>query len=70
MPTDDGGSHGELVKRVKVHVQMIIENAADPYHIPPVHHGYRPETTSFVKYLETPSFAPEQEAKPVSAGRG
>ncbi len=39
--------HTRLVKQVKVHVQMIMENAADPYHIPPVHHGHRPETTSF-----------------------
>ena len=36
-----------MVHRVKVHPQMIIENAADPYHIPPVHHGHAPETTSF-----------------------
>ena len=37
----------QMVHRVKVHPQMIIENAADPYHIPPIHHGFAPETTSF-----------------------
>ncbi len=40
--------HSRMVNRVKVHPQMIVENAADPYHIAPVHHGDRPaETTSF-----------------------
>jgi phenylpropionate dioxygenase-like ring-hydroxylating dioxygenase large terminal subunit len=40
--------HSRMVNRVKVHPQMIVENAADPYHIMPVHHGDRPaQTTSF-----------------------
>jgi len=40
--------HSRMLNRVKVHPQMIVENAADPYHIAPVHHGDRPaETTSF-----------------------
>lgn len=39
--------HSRMRHRVKVHPQMIIENAADPYHIPPIHHGHAPETTSF-----------------------
>ena len=31
-----------------LHPQMIVENAADPYHIQPVHHGDRPaQTASF-----------------------
>ncbi|HLN17062.1 MAG TPA: Rieske 2Fe-2S domain-containing protein [Acidimicrobiales bacterium] len=37
-----------MINRVKVHPQMIVENAADPYHIAPVHHGDRPAVcTSF-----------------------
>jgi phenylpropionate dioxygenase-like ring-hydroxylating dioxygenase large terminal subunit len=40
--------HSRMLNRVKVHPQMIVENAADPYHIASVHHGDRPaETTSF-----------------------
>ena len=40
--------HSRMLNRVKVHPQVIVENAADPYHIAPVHHGDRPaETTSF-----------------------
>jgi phenylpropionate dioxygenase-like ring-hydroxylating dioxygenase large terminal subunit len=40
--------HSRMINRVKVHPQMIVENAADPYHIAPVHHGDRPaKTTSF-----------------------
>ena len=40
--------HSRMLNRVKVHPQMIVENAADPYHIAPVHHGDRPaQTTSF-----------------------
>jgi phenylpropionate dioxygenase-like ring-hydroxylating dioxygenase large terminal subunit len=40
--------HSRMVNRVKVHPQMIVENAADPYHIAPVHKGDRPAcTTSF-----------------------
>ncbi|MCL4422380.1 MAG: aromatic ring-hydroxylating dioxygenase subunit alpha [Actinobacteria bacterium] len=34
--------HSRMVNRVKVHPQMIVENAADPYHIQFVHHGDRP----------------------------
>jgi phenylpropionate dioxygenase-like ring-hydroxylating dioxygenase large terminal subunit len=50
---EDGGyypmhPHSRMINRVKVHPQMIVENAADPYHIGPVHHGDRPaQTTSF-----------------------
>jgi phenylpropionate dioxygenase-like ring-hydroxylating dioxygenase large terminal subunit len=44
--------HSRMLNRVKVHPQIIVENAADPYHIAPVHHGDRPaETTSF-EFLE------------------
>lgn len=40
--------HSRMVDRVKVHPQMIVENAADPYHIEHVHGGDRPaRTTSF-----------------------
>jgi len=40
--------HSRMINRVKVHPQMIVENAADPYHIGPVHHGDRPaQTTTF-----------------------
>lgn len=39
--------HSRMRNRVKVHPQMIVENAADPYHIPPIHHGHAPRTTSF-----------------------
>jgi len=40
--------HSRMLNRVKVHPQMIVENAADPYHIEHVHHGDRPaQTTSF-----------------------
>ena len=34
-----------MLNRVKVHPQVIVENAADPYHIAPVHHGDRPAET-------------------------
>jgi phenylpropionate dioxygenase-like ring-hydroxylating dioxygenase large terminal subunit len=37
-----------MVNRVKVHAQMIIENAADPYHVQYVHKAANPaNTTSF-----------------------
>jgi phenylpropionate dioxygenase-like ring-hydroxylating dioxygenase large terminal subunit len=40
--------HSRMCDRVKVHPQMIVENAADPYHIEHVHQGDRPaQTTSF-----------------------
>ena len=40
--------HSRMVHRIKVHPQMIIENAADPYHVQYVHKGHRPAlTTSF-----------------------
>ena len=40
--------HSRMVNRVKVHPQMIVENAADPYHVQFVHHSARPaEVTSF-----------------------
>lgn len=39
--------HSRMLNRVRVHPQMIVENAADPYHIPVVHHGKAPRTTSF-----------------------
>jgi phenylpropionate dioxygenase-like ring-hydroxylating dioxygenase large terminal subunit len=43
--------HSRMVNRVKVHPQMIVENAADPYHVEVVHHGDRPaQTTSFNLY--------------------
>ena len=38
--------HSRMCDRVKVHPQMIVENAADPYHIEVVHHGDRPAHTS------------------------
>ena len=31
--------HTRMLNRVKVHPQIIVENAADPYHIQSVHHG-------------------------------
>ena len=40
--------HSRMLHRVKVHPQLIIENAADPYHIPPIHQGAATETTSFL----------------------
>lgn len=40
--------HTRMINRVKAHPQMIVENAADPYHVQFVHHGDRPaQTTSF-----------------------
>ena len=39
--------HGRMLNRVKVHPQMIVENAADPYHVGPVHQGDDTATTSF-----------------------
>jgi phenylpropionate dioxygenase-like ring-hydroxylating dioxygenase large terminal subunit len=40
--------HTRMINRVKVHPQMIVENAADPYHISTVHGGEKPaQTTSF-----------------------
>jgi phenylpropionate dioxygenase-like ring-hydroxylating dioxygenase large terminal subunit len=39
--------HSRMLHRVRVHPQMIIENAADPYHVPTIHHGSATETTSF-----------------------
>jgi phenylpropionate dioxygenase-like ring-hydroxylating dioxygenase large terminal subunit len=39
-----------VVHRIRAHPQMIMENAADPYHIPPVHHGMAPQTLSFNTY--------------------
>ncbi len=43
--------NSRMLNRVKVHPQMIVENAADPYHIAPVHHGDRPAVcTSFDLY--------------------
>ncbi len=33
--------------RIKAHPQMIIENAADPYHVGPIHGGTATKTTSF-----------------------
>jgi phenylpropionate dioxygenase-like ring-hydroxylating dioxygenase large terminal subunit len=44
--------HSRMCDRVKVHPQMIVENAADPYHIEPVHHGDRPAHTSSFELLE------------------
>lgn len=38
--------HTRMLHRVKVHPQMIVENAADPYHVERVHGGYRPAVTS------------------------
>lgn len=40
--------HSRMLHRVKVHPQMIVENAADPYHIPTIHGGSPTETTSLV----------------------
>lgn len=40
--------HTRTINRIKAHPQMIVENAADPYHVQFVHHGARPaQTTSF-----------------------
>ena len=40
--------HSRMLNRVKVHAQMIIENAADPYHVQYVHKAANPaNTTSF-----------------------
>jgi phenylpropionate dioxygenase-like ring-hydroxylating dioxygenase large terminal subunit len=39
--------HSRMLNRVRTHPQLIIENAADPYHIPPVHGGAAPRTTAF-----------------------
>jgi phenylpropionate dioxygenase-like ring-hydroxylating dioxygenase large terminal subunit len=38
--------HTRMVNRVKVHAQMIIENAADPYHVQYVHKAANPATTA------------------------
>ncbi len=39
--------HSRMINRVKVHPQMIVENAADPFHVQFVHHGEPAQTTSF-----------------------
>ncbi len=39
--------HSRALYRVRVHPQMIVENAADPFHVGPVHHGTETRTTSF-----------------------
>ncbi len=39
--------HTRMSHRIKAHPQMIIENAADPYHIPSIHGGTSPRTESF-----------------------
>ncbi len=39
--------HSRMVHRIKAHPQLIVENAADPFHIGPIHHGSPTETTSF-----------------------
>jgi phenylpropionate dioxygenase-like ring-hydroxylating dioxygenase large terminal subunit len=36
-----------MMYRLKAHPQMIVENAADPYHIPTIHGGAAPRTTAF-----------------------
>jgi phenylpropionate dioxygenase-like ring-hydroxylating dioxygenase large terminal subunit len=38
--------HTQMLNRVKVHPQMIIENAADPYHVQYVHKAASPATTA------------------------
>ena len=38
--------HTRMLNRVKVHAQMIIENAADPYHVQYVHKAANPATTA------------------------
>ncbi len=38
--------HTRMVNRVKVHAQMIIENAADPYHVQYVHKAANPANTA------------------------
>jgi hypothetical protein len=38
--------HTQMLNRVKVHPQMIIENAADPYHVQYVHKAATPATTA------------------------
>jgi phenylpropionate dioxygenase-like ring-hydroxylating dioxygenase large terminal subunit len=38
--------HSRMLNRVKVHAQMIIENAADPYHVQYVHKAANPATTA------------------------
>ena len=38
--------HTQMINRVKVHAQMIIENAADPYHVQYVHKAANPATTA------------------------
>jgi nitrite reductase/ring-hydroxylating ferredoxin subunit len=38
--------HTQMLNRVKVHPQMIIENAADPYHVQYVHKAANPATTA------------------------
>ncbi len=39
--------HSRMQHRIVAHPQLVVENAADPYHIPPIHHGSAPKTTSF-----------------------
>lgn len=38
--------YSRMLNRVKVHPQMIVENAADPYHVEYTHEAHRPATTS------------------------
>ena len=41
--------HTRMVNRVKVHAQMIIENAADPYHVQYVHKAANPANDRLVR---------------------
>ena len=46
--------HTRMVNRVKVHAQMIIENAADPYHVQYVHKAANPATHRLVRGQRLP----------------
>ena len=46
--------HSRMVNRVKVHAQMIIENAADPYHVQYVHKAANPAQHRLVRGQRLP----------------
>ena len=53
--------HSRMLNRVKVHAQMIIENAADPYHVQYVHKAASPSPSDLVATIEVTGQTPVDE---------
>jgi len=62
--------HTRMVNRVKVHAQMIIENAADPYHVQYVHKAANPATTASFTRSSAPSAVASSCSRIASAPSG